>query len=151
MLTIRAAARPAPMVAARPAVRRAAARGVVKARADPKTPLESAIDEAKETCADGSSSECAVAWDTVRQCCARELCLPLRTRVNVRARAAAGEQRASPVFSAPSHPSSFSGPERVCVSFLALGDLAPSQCAPVPRAQGQAGLWLAPRVDGRRP
>lgn len=64
MLSLRISApRPAAMTGVRPA-RRAVA---VIARADPKTPIEAAIDEAKEACADGTSSECAVAWDTVRK------------------------------------------------------------------------------------
>ena len=62
-----------PTLAARPAaatrsVRRVApaARALVVVKADPKTPLEAAIEEAKDTCESGSSGECAVAWDTVR-------------------------------------------------------------------------------------
>ena len=41
-------------------------RASVVAKADPKAPLEAAIEEAKDTCESGSSAECAVAWDTVR-------------------------------------------------------------------------------------
>lgn len=67
-----------PTLAARPvaATRAVSARGVaaaparalrasVVAKAEPKTPLEAAIEEAKDTCESGSSGECAVAWDTV--------------------------------------------------------------------------------------
>ena len=67
-----------PAVAARPvaatravSARRVAAaparalRASVVAKAEPKTPLEAAIEEAKDTCESGSSGECAVAWDTV--------------------------------------------------------------------------------------
>ena len=49
-------------VAAAPAAR---ALRIVIVKADPKTPLEAAIEEAKDTCESGSSGECAVAWDAV--------------------------------------------------------------------------------------
>ena len=64
-----------PAISARPvaATRAVSARRVATAarrvvvRADPsKTPLEAAIEEAKDTCESGTSGECAVAWDTVR-------------------------------------------------------------------------------------
>ena len=42
-----------------------ALRASVVVKADPKTPLEAAIEEAKDTCESGSTGECAVAWDTV--------------------------------------------------------------------------------------
>ena len=64
MLSLRISAPRPAMTGVRPARRAAAS---IIARADPKSPVEAAIDEAKETCADGSSSECAVAWDTVRR------------------------------------------------------------------------------------
>lgn len=32
-----------------------------------KTPVESAIESAKKTCDDGTTQECAAAWDEVRQ------------------------------------------------------------------------------------
>ena len=52
-------------VSSRRVVAAAPLRASVAAKADPKTPLEAAIDEAKDTCESGSTGECAVAWDTV--------------------------------------------------------------------------------------
>lgn len=65
MFAVRAPAAARPVALARPA--RRAARVVARAAPNAnKTPLEAAIEEAKETCEGGSSGECAVAWDTVR-------------------------------------------------------------------------------------
>jgi poly(3-hydroxybutyrate) depolymerase len=47
------------------------ARFQVQATADPtqetKTPVESAIESAKKTCDDGTTQECAAAWDEVEE------------------------------------------------------------------------------------
>ena len=163
MLTIRAAARPAPMVAARPAVRRAAARGVVLARADPKSPLEAAIDEAKETCADGSTSECAVAWDTVRvrrkmggveRERGRENCLarPLHCVGGGWAGRAAGRGAACRPSPPPPSPTFFPEGECACAASSARARRPRALQMPAhARAQGRTRARLGLGVGGPRP